>query len=112
MFSFLGYIPDTLGVVRVEVLPAGILQEPKTSPMFEHEKTAFFFFLPFSSSFLSNRSSSMTTCFCGSAPAQSHALLGKDLHSQDDQDHTDRNCKRLASKRKIVISLELSFNND
>ena len=30
MFSFLGYVPDTLGVVGVEVLPAEVLQEPKS----------------------------------------------------------------------------------
>jgi hypothetical protein len=45
MFSFLGYIPDTLGVVGIEVLPAGVLQEPKATTIQKNEKTDFFVLL-------------------------------------------------------------------
>jgi len=42
---------------------------------------------------------------------QLHALRRKDLHSYDDQDHTDRNCKWIANKREKIRSLDSSFNN-
>jgi hypothetical protein len=42
MFSFLGYEPNMLGVVKVEALPTGILQEPKATSMYKYEKTDFF----------------------------------------------------------------------
>jgi hypothetical protein len=50
MFSFLGYIPDTLGVVGVEILPAGVLQEPKATTIQKNEKTdSFALLFPLSS---------------------------------------------------------------